>query len=115
MEGQCLPGLQLLAVMLQVRELRVRDSENVTILGEELLSKHRARLGAEERTGLHLHPSNQVTKNSVPGTELLTCIRACVLLGVERQVAGGRRIAPEIALGNLMPAPVEGERGGAAG
>jgi len=94
--------LQLLAVMLQVRELRVRDSENVTILGEELLRKHRARLGAEERTGLHLHPSNQVTKDSVPGTGLLTCIVACmdcVLLGVERQVAGGRRVAPESALG----------------
>ncbi|KAK9844216.1 hypothetical protein WJX81_008328 [Elliptochloris bilobata] len=31
-----------------VRELKVRDSENVTVLGEELLRKHRARLGAEE-------------------------------------------------------------------
>ncbi len=33
----------------QVRELKVRDSENVVLVGEELLRKHRARLGAEER------------------------------------------------------------------
>ena len=33
----------------QVRELKVRDSENVVLMGEELLRKHRARLGAEER------------------------------------------------------------------
>ncbi len=32
-----------------MRELKVRDSENVVLVGEELLRKHRARLGAEER------------------------------------------------------------------
>ena len=47
----CVTGLphNLHPACLQVRELKVRDSENVTTLGEELLRKHRSLLGGEER------------------------------------------------------------------
>lgn len=42
----------------QVRELKVRDSENVTVLGEELLRKHRSQLGGEECKPPRFEPDN---------------------------------------------------------
>ena len=44
----------------QVRELKVRDSENVTTLGEELLRKHRSQLGGEEREHPRLELARQL-------------------------------------------------------
>ena len=58
----CVMGLphNLHTACLQVRELKVRDSENVTTLGEELLRKHRSQLGGEEREHPRLELGRQL-------------------------------------------------------
>ena len=48
---------------LQVRELKVRDSENVALLGSKLLKHHRSKLQTEECECFHRACSQFLTKH----------------------------------------------------